>query len=470
MTLSRPVTLGVSILLITTVLLGGCDFVGEPSGEEARYTQASAAPNGSPSSVLPDDLSDLCTESEADDKRLMCVPPEWNGELVVYAHGWVPPQDALKIPGEANAVLEADESFDVAHTVLGLGYGFATTSYSKNGFAIEQGVEDLADLVNGFRTPSLSNQQPSCPETVYLVGGSEGGLIAALSAEGYGDSGKNVYDGTLATCGPYGSLEKQIRYFADFRVLFDVLLGDDIEGWARWRDDQPQIPTQMINAWQSDQLQPAVLRALRRNPETTKDLIRLSGLAVDTGNPTEVGEAVLGVLRHNILGTNDVISTLGGLPYTNRGTMYGRFWSDWRLNRQVERFDIDGPDETALNKVRDLTTTGEIEMPVMTLHTTEDPIVPFKQQPTYRWKVTREGLWRDHGAFPIIRQGHCNFKPEELLVAFDLLISRVKGSPLPLPAVERVLDGPVEREAFAELRQEFKRETRTREINGTVAE
>jgi hypothetical protein len=29
---------------------------------------------------------------------IVCIPPDWNGQLVLYAHGYVTPQSALALP------------------------------------------------------------------------------------------------------------------------------------------------------------------------------------------------------------------------------------------------------------------------------------------------------------------------------------------------------------------------------------
>jgi len=77
---------------------------------------------------------------------LICIPPQWNGQLVVYAHGYVAPQQPLALPvGE----LTIDGQF-VPDKLLALGFAFATSSYSKNGYAIEQAGHDLNALVDYF--------------------------------------------------------------------------------------------------------------------------------------------------------------------------------------------------------------------------------------------------------------------------------------------------------------------------------
>jgi len=158
----------------------------------------------------------------------ICMPtfPPWNGELVVYAHGYVSPTEPVGIPEDQMTLPGTSTTLD--QIVNSMGYAFATTSYSTNGLAVVEGIADLVDLVDIFTT------QKGAPDTVYLIGGSEGGLITTLAVERYPD----VFGGGLAMCGPYGDFGRQINYFGDFRVVFDYffpgLLPDspvDIPGW-----------------------------------------------------------------------------------------------------------------------------------------------------------------------------------------------------------------------------------------------
>ena len=87
-------------------------------------------------------------------KTLVCLPVDvpWNGILIVYAHGFVPPQAPLALPaGELSQItLPGGQSF--VDLLMSLGFGFATSSYSKNGYAVQQAETDLNALVAFFRS------------------------------------------------------------------------------------------------------------------------------------------------------------------------------------------------------------------------------------------------------------------------------------------------------------------------------
>ncbi|HEY6948811.1 MAG TPA: hypothetical protein VI297_08345, partial [Gemmatimonadales bacterium] len=75
----------------------------------------------------------------------VCFPSGWNGELVVYAHGYVAADAPLAIPDDQI------EGQSVVQVVNGLGYGYATTSYRANGLVADEAVEDVSQLVDEVR-------------------------------------------------------------------------------------------------------------------------------------------------------------------------------------------------------------------------------------------------------------------------------------------------------------------------------
>jgi hypothetical protein len=79
----------------------------------------------------------------------VCIPPVgWNGQLVIYAHGFVAPQLPLALPTDELAVIGGNATLAA---LLQSGFAFATTSFRKNGYAIEQGAEDIDQLVRYFK-------------------------------------------------------------------------------------------------------------------------------------------------------------------------------------------------------------------------------------------------------------------------------------------------------------------------------
>ncbi len=155
----------------------------------------------------------------------ICMPPpgEYNGRLVVWAHGFQDAGTPIGIPEDQLCLGD----FCIPDLVNGLGFGFATTSYSKSGLAVLQGKDDLLDLVRIFAATKGQ------PQKVYLIGASEGGLIATLAVEQRPD----VFSAGVAACGPIGDFPFQINYFGDARVTFDYFFPGLIPGHPFDPDD-----------------------------------------------------------------------------------------------------------------------------------------------------------------------------------------------------------------------------------------
>src|ERR1044071_1070924 len=144
-------------------------------------------------------------EYPASQLTLVCLPLKWNGDLVVYARGFVPPQVAPILPTVPVALpdgtvlrpeLTLPDGTFVPAAFLAQGFAFATSSYHKNGAFIEQGSRDLLTLVKYFETIV----PPGALKRVFIVGGSEGGLITMQLLEQHPDE----FSGGLALCAPAG--------------------------------------------------------------------------------------------------------------------------------------------------------------------------------------------------------------------------------------------------------------------------
>jgi pimeloyl-ACP methyl ester carboxylesterase len=334
----------------------------------------------------------------------ICFPNAWNGDLLLYAHGHVPASRPLALPDDQVGGLS------LAATVNGLGYAYAATSYRRNGLLGPEGVEDMVELEATVR----QLYRPDPGRTV-LVGVSEGGMVAGLAAERYPDR----FDGALSVCGPVGDLRGQLDYFVDFRVVFDYLFPGVIPGTA------VDVPAEVTTHWE-DRYAPAAVLALITKPAQARELVRVTGAPVERDDVVAIAVTAVGILWYNITGTTDARQRLGGQPFDNSTRVYAGSSDDAALNTGVARFTADAAALVAMNEFE---TSGNLQVPVVTLHTTGDPIVPFEQQSLYAAKVARAGATARLLQNAVERYGHCNFEAGELLGAFASLMSRV-ASPL----------------------------------------
>lgn len=340
---------------------------------------------------------------------LTCLPRLWNGQLVLYAHGYVQPQEELALPLDE---LTLPNGQTVPEVLLPLGYGFATTSYHKTGFALEQAEDDLNALVDYFEDVVTPHRQI---QTVLLTGASEGGIITAMMIERHPD----IYDGGLSLCGPIGGMPYQIQYFGDFRVVFDYFFPDVFPFGAT---DVP--PTAYLD-WESVYV-PAITSALLSNPSATDQLFAVTGAARDLADPNTVVTTSLEILQYSLFATNDGVAVAGGQPYGNRLVRYHGSADDVALNAGVERVAAEGAGRNYMRQFYE--TTGHLQRPLVTLHTLLDPQIPFIHQLIYKGKVTLAGQGARLTQIPANRYDHCNFTTNEVLGAFALLTFKVNGT------------------------------------------
>lgn len=327
---------------------------------------------------------------------LICVPPTWNGQLVVYAPGYTPPQ----VPTLGFYQLTTPDGTSIPQLVQSLGFAFATTSYRRNGFVILDGVADVQELVTRFE------QTVGTPLKVHVTGVSEGGLVATLVAE----RSPVLFDSALAACAPIGSTRQQLAYVGDFRVLFDYFFPGVIPG------SPVNIPAGVSANWTSVYV-PLVTASLAAAPSRALELMRVAHVAYDPADLRTVVAGALDLLRYNVLGANDVNAQLGGSPYDNRGRLYFGSSNDLRLNLLVRRLTA-AP--AALAALAPYETSGSLRIPLVTLHTTADDVAPFAHEFLYGAKLHLA----DRGRFvpiPVARYGHCNFTAAE--VAFSFLFA-----------------------------------------------
>ncbi len=146
------------LVLIAALFVGG-GFVVVPADAMAAQASIGTCQRGTlPSGAL----------------SLICVPNSgWNGDLVVWAHGYTAFNQPLDFQN-----LNLPGGIYLPDLVQTLGFAFATTSYRQNGLAILEGVDDIRQLVAAF-----TGVAGGPPAHTYMTGASEGGIISTLLIE-----------------------------------------------------------------------------------------------------------------------------------------------------------------------------------------------------------------------------------------------------------------------------------------------
>jgi hypothetical protein len=361
----------------------------------------------------------------------ICMPTAaWNGDLVVYAHGYVAFNEPIAIPEDQLGVAGRPT---IPELVNSLGFAFATTSYSTNGLAIRQGLADVVDLVDVFTA------QHGAPGRVYLAGPSEGGIITALALEQHPE----VFAGGLSACGPVGDFPAQINYWGDVRVLFDYFFAGVLPGSAI------EIPQDLIDQWETV-YEPIVENELRAHPRKRKELMTVADIPQSANSEDEI-DALVNLVWYNVFATNDGLEKLGGQPYDNRARIYRGSEDDVRLNFSVPRYSAD-PIAREEMETHYQTHAGLVN-PIVMLHTV-DPIIPLWHELVYELEVEQTQAQRLHTHLPFLeRYGHCNFTIAQLLFGFIVLLHEATRS---VPAeAEAALATAEQRQEFEALMQDY---------------
>ena len=249
-----------------------------------------------------------------------------------------------------------------------------------------------------------------------------------------------MFSGGVAACGPVGDFRRQVNYWGDFRVLFDLYFPGLLPPSA------VNVPQSVRDQWESVYV-PRITMAFAARPAALDQLLRVSHAPFDPANADTKVATALGLLWYDAFATMDATATLGGQPFDNTTRLYTGSGNDFLLNLLVKRYRAN---PLALQEMEsDYQTSGRLAVPLVTLHTTGDPIVPYGHEPLYSLKALLGGSALLHANLPVARYGHCTFEPAEAVVALGLLVLAVEGREL--PNAERVLPTEKAREQYRSL-------------------
>lgn len=364
------------------------------------------------------------------------VPDPWNGDLVLYAHGFRNPNCPLAVPTTPEAMCAplagspvpppSDSGTPQAvkpmrDALLSMGYAFAASSYSDTALALKEGALQTLQL------KTIVQGRVGRPRRTWLYGHSMGGAIVLKLAEQH----PAAFDGALAMCGMIGGSPTEFQYVADGRATFDVLFPGLVPGGIA--DVPPGLTfygdVAKLVGWALHTANPSYPRHL----EQAKAWAGIDQVAFPFTSDAELTKGILEFLYFQTLGTPKLLEGARGIPVDNSEVVYGGAPGlDYDfLNRAVERVTADP--QSARYAERYYDTTGEISFPVITLHTVRDAAVPMIHEHVYRKKVDEAGMGEllvqrtvSHDPLTEPPDGHCTFKLAEELAAFSDLVSWVE--------------------------------------------
>lgn len=330
----------------------------------------------------------------------------WNGELVVFAQGI----------GNPSAPIAPPTLGPLRDTLISQGFALVYTSRSVHGYgAVKDGMQRTHQL-RGIFTETIGQ-----PGRVYLIGRSLGGLISVMLAERFPEQ----YDGVVSGCGLLGGGSEELKYVADGRMLFDYFFPGVIPGTPF--DVPPGVDFSPGSPTYND-VYDALVQGLSSPDQPTLQFARTANLqAMNAGEIVTAGLTVVGFTV--VHGNNLMDLTNSHMPYDNHDTWYEGSEDDDALNAGVARFVSD---PSAVNYFDHYyTPSGELHIPVLTLHKMRDPLVPIFHETKYADTVDSAGaldflLQRTVDGF-----GHCGFPAAEA-AAFSALVQWVQTGVKPL--------------------------------------
>lgn len=363
------------------------------------------------------------------------IPPNWNGALVMYAHGYA---------GTGNVVTVGNPQ--IAQWYAQNGYAWAASSYRRNGYNVGDGVEDTHDLMVHFSGLT----QHRAPTETYMTGVSMGGEITGVEIEKY----KSQYTAAMPMCGVLGA-----------NHLFDYFLGANATAAALTNAplqypltqaagtaytpvfDQLVHQTEMpglgiaVNPTPPPSGIPAFIPAFNTaaGQEWVAAVEQMSG-GTRAGGPA----AVAYWSSFGFAPLTDIPFLFGLYPGLTGGTIGyadGNVASNIGTTYQLDNDPAVSPQEAALNAsvirvaATNTATTnpartelpdiaGNPRIPVLSLHDTGDLFVPIKMDQIYAQEVAAHGsnLFVDRA---IRGFGHCEFSNSEVSTGFSDLVQWV---------------------------------------------
>lgn len=367
------------------------------------------------------------------------VPAEWNGELIMFAHGY---------RGEDARLHLTNNEFpdEVRAWMLDEGYAWAMSTYKKNGYNVAQGVRDthgLADYVS---------ETVGEPDRVYIMGYSMGGHITAVSAEQY-----PVYDGAMPMCGVVGDYEL-FDYFLDYSATASQL--------ALGESQFPLSDSWLANGGEVDQIEDAFEAFpggwpffLSEQGEEFKQLVELrsggdrpnfddafwfwnSEFVSEDDPNTEVDET--GIFLWDLGTGAGVLPGKLGVAVDNADAVYQLDLdptisdAEQALNDSVVRVSHDPRTRNKQGLANVPMVSGELRVPTISIHSLGDLFVPFHNEVVYAERAEAAGA-SDLLVQRAIRSVlHCDFTPAEMIEGLADLTTWVETGVR--PAGDVVLD------------------------------
>ena len=351
------------------------------------------------------------------------VPADWNGDLVMWAHGF---------RGTDTRLFFNPEEIPFREWLLDNGYAWAASTYSANDYNIEAGARDTRTLKIRFTT--LYGK----PDISYIAGVSMGGHVTAASIEMW----KQEYDAAMPVCGVVGDFEL-FDYFLDFNLAAQQIALDT--------STYPVAPTYPVTTALDIKANLEAIPGgwpifLNSDGQALKQLTenRSGG---DRPNYDEAwffwnsfpefGSGIPGNFLFDLGVGDGTLPGRDGVVVDNSDTVYqvdldpGLSDYEKALNEDIFRVEADKNARRVegIKNVRQV--TGNFRVPVLTMHNLGDLFVPFHNEVEYYNDAAAAGAGDLLVQRAIRGVNHCGFTVDEYETAMTDLVAWVEDGVKP---------------------------------------
>ncbi|AMR81980.1 alpha/beta hydrolase family protein [Cupriavidus nantongensis] len=363
------------------------------------------------------------------------VPKNWNGRLVMYAHGYAGTGAALSVTLPS-----------IRRHLLANGYAWAASSYAKNYYDVRAGLEDTNALALAFtRIAAQNGRTLAAPSRLYIIGHSMGGHISAAAVDEENIQAANHkvrYHGAVPMCGVLGDTEL-FNYFGAYQTAAQQLAGYPVTAWpaANWAQIAPAVRAALFTTYpgqttaQGDTLK-AIVRNLTGGQRPLFDWgfggPGAQGLQDAVWSTFGQDGSVNGILTQNVVNTTGITFQFDNDP--------AQSVAEQSFNAGI--FRVTGSAEANRARSDGLRwiprANARIGVPVVTLHTLGDMYVPFSMEQIYKRRADANGTAQWLVQRAIRGVSHCDFTVAEQARAFDDMVNWEQNGVK--PAGDEVLD------------------------------
>jgi acetyl esterase/lipase len=328
------------------------------------------------------------------------IPEQWNGELVLYAHGYV------ASTGTNGLRLRVGPP-PIREHLIANGFAWAASSYRCNGYVPGIGLVDTMALTDLF----TKSNNGVAPRRVYLTGTSMGGHVTVLGLHEFPET----FAGGLASC-PAGP--ELFDFFTAAASAAETITG-----------------VQLTEATLSEDL--AKMRPiLGEAPNYTEKGRQLASVQIQiSGGPRPfAAEGLGGRFLGNVASGAPALAGIKSPMNRAVSTTQIKYAIDEKLGLTAEALNASVRRKAADTEMRNpngpyeevVPFDGKIARPLLTIHGTGDLFVPIFLQQTLKRAVVAAGKGNLLAQRIIRVGGHCGFSQPEQTRAFDDLVRWVR--------------------------------------------